>query len=159
MCENGDTFSRSWRVPSLFRYNVYYWYFCLSDSRGLWSLLITAETILFLNLLCGCVVVCCPSGRRSLWRSLTVSGMSCRSAGRRRTTPSSERTMSTTTPVSLFVLLISSSHFLCSTFYSPSLPSIITAPCHLYFLVADLMYVFKWSVVDHDCWTVEGVIV
>lgn len=106
-----------------------------------------------------CAVVCCPSGRRSLWRSLTVSGMSCRSAGRRRTTPSSERTMLTTTPVSLFVLLISSSHFLCSTFYSPSLPSIITAPCHLYFLVGDLIYVFKWSVVYHDCWTMEGIII
>lgn len=48
--------------------------------------------------------VLCSSGRRSLWRLPTVSGMSCRLAGRRRTTPSLDRTMLTTTPVSLLFL-------------------------------------------------------
>lgn len=49
---------------------------------------------------CALTLFFCFSGRRSLWRSPTASGTSCRLAGRRRTTPSSERTMSTTTPVS-----------------------------------------------------------
>lgn len=44
--------------------------------------------------------ICSFSGRQSLWRSLTASEMSCRWAGRKLTTPSSERTMSTTTAVS-----------------------------------------------------------
>lgn len=46
------------------------------------------------------VSVSVSAGRRSLWRLQTVLGMSCRSAGRRRSTPLLERTMSTTTQVS-----------------------------------------------------------
>lgn len=58
------------------------------------------------------------SGRRSLWLSLTVSGMSCRSAGRRRTTLLSEGTMSTIIPVSFTV---------CDAYCSSLHPTLCTA--------------------------------